>query len=335
MLCLCSQKLNNLAQALASLQLGFGAKLSATLPGILIAAKIDLKAALAAAAAFSVQLPGLNLGALQAAAAAAGAVMSIRTGLGINLLDLKMAAELKSLAESVAAHAGLLAGLPLPRLALMMDLQAVLSAILQAKAELGINLLGPTASAELAAAASGALAVNAALGGAAGSLSAMIALALALKGLQMSLGLQLGSPGAAAQLSAALALMASLKLPSISLNLPKIGLLIMAAQLAASAKLALGIDLTAAGAGAALALALKALLSLSLPKLALGAALNFSGLKAALGLQAGLALPALTIGVMPDFTGLSALASLAASVKLGFGIDLLAKIPCGALCPVG
>jgi hypothetical protein len=337
MLCLCAQKLNMVAQSMASLQLGLNAKLTATLPGVLVAARIDAKAALSAAAALTAQLPNLSvqLGPMQSAAAAAGALMTIRAGLGINPLDVKAAAELKALAQSTAAHAGILAKLPLPSMSAAMTLQAVINAILQAKAELGINLLSPTASAELAAAASAAVGVNAALAGAAPSLNAMIALALALKLPQLALGIQVGSPAGASQLSASLAMMASLKLPSIALDIPRVSMLITVAQLVASTKMALGIDLTAKGAGPALALALKALFSLNLPKLHMGPALSLSGLKAAMAITVPVTLPQITAGPLPSFTGLSMLASLVASMKAAFGVDLLAKVPCGAICPVG
>ncbi len=344
MICLCSLRLAQLGPALASLSASAAltASLSAQLPRLQLAANLALLPQLPHLPALNVNLPAISLGSGAAAAlqSSAAALASVRAALGINLLDAHASLALNELAASVTANA---AALRLPSLSLsaLASLTAAASAVLAARLSLGLNLLdakavasfvtGLPAPAAMATSTIGPLLMA--------RLNAVIGLALAVKAAQLSFGINLGDPAGPSQLAAALQAMASLQLPALAISLPRLNLVLAAAQAVLTVKAAFGLDLGSPAAAGPLAQLMLQLSGLRLPALPLPV-INLSGLKLALGLDLqpllniDLSPLSLALGSMPSFQGLSMIASLTASVRAAFGLNLLAHVGCGPQCPL-
>lgn len=348
MLCLCKNKVAEANHLMASLNTAFAGNLNFD---VSLLPKINLALALALDLDVLPHLPPL-VASLPAMSLAAGtpsagamsslalAVLQFRAAFGINLFDLKAQAQLDLLAKSL----GHLSALQLPSLSLglMMNLSLALSAMLNAKLALKLKLFD-----DLSLKLGQALAPLTALppwmlsvGPISLALGKLINLALVIQAAKLAFGLDLGAPGAAARLGAALSAMASLRLPSLAIALPKLQLLLAALQLQASLKAALGVNV-AANLGAAksgLASALAVMASVRLPQLP-SLSVSLGGLKLALGLpplalKLDLSPLSMALGGMPSFSGLTAVASLALALKANLGLDLVAKVPCSAICPV-
>jgi hypothetical protein len=199
---------------------------------------------------------GVNASALASLSAMASLAMTLKAMFGINLLSLKAGATLT------------LPPLPplpaLPPLGPLLSLAALVSA---AKLGLGIDLLAPGGVAKLSAALSVLVSLKIPeLSLNLGPLANLL-LAVALVAQLKALGIDLTTPGGAAQLAAALSLVASLKLPALPAlpALPSLALL----------KLALGLDL-------------KALLALKLGGLNLGGLPNLGNFALVASLAASL-----------------------------------------------
>jgi hypothetical protein len=342
-LCLCSLQVAALGRAVAGLDL----RLAMPRP----AASLQAGLALLLSPRFGLHLPrlpefGMSLALrskLQAVATVAGALSSLRFGLGITPRNAGVL--LPSLAASLNANGAALAALPVPTLAPLQAAAELAVCVQTARLGLGMNLLtrrGQAAfRAALAAALSvgppapsGATALSVGLSAPSGSAAVLLELAVAVHAVQTGFGINLLLPGGVARLNAALALLASVKLPSLSLNLPGLANVLALAGALLAIKMSLGLDLRLPGAAAKLSAILSLLVSLKLPSLpppggslALLAGMDLTAL-ASLDLG-GLHLPAPALGL----ASYSLIGSLAAAVHASFGINLVASAGC-PICTV-
>jgi hypothetical protein len=349
MLCVCTNELKKASNLLSAL--------NAALPSVSVNLDLLPRLNLALALALDLdvlprlpnliaQLPTMTIAtgapAASALAVPALALVQFRAAFGINLLDLKAQPQLDLLAKM---NTEALNALP-PANTSLLSLQMALSAILTARVALNLNLLDDINAMEKLEAKLAPLATlppALTLGSApvALALNKLINLARVVQAARLQFGIDLNSPQGPSRLGAALATMANLRLPALAIQWPKLNLALAALQLNATMKAALGVQLTDPAARSAIASSLALLSSLRLPRLQLPTlALSLPALKLALGLpplalKLDLSPLNTTLGSMPNFTGLSVVASLALALRLNFGINLIAKVPCGAICPFG
>jgi hypothetical protein len=263
-------------------------------------------------------LPALTIDPLHLSAflGLAGGLHALRVGLGIDLLAPRANLQLAAFAKSVGLHLPALLGLSLslPPLPLIQLANLVLSV----KAILGINLL----QAGLVLPPLPPLPPLPVIP------PLLLRLALLIHAVQLGFGINLLVPGAVLKLSAALSLLATLTIPTLSLSLPALGNLMLMVTALGLLKLAFGISF-----GGSLTPVLNLALRLQIPPLPplpplplilppLPDLKMLAGLNLA-GLNLGLALPSL--GLFPM------LASLVAAVNANLGINLLCPCPLGFL----
>jgi hypothetical protein len=363
MLCLCKQQITALGGALGPL-IGLP-PLSLTIDLTALSLKLGALSAAAQLAGVSseilLSLPGLPIPALSASISASAvaqlgglglAVQAAKSGLGVDLLASASVTmpRLNALAASISLHAPLLKAL---LAALENELAKLLPAVqaLQAAQSLGVNLLLPSASIQLAGLAAQAARLSISFPPMTPALAARLNLAAAIQIAHSRFGINLLLPGGMLKLQLALKALLALKLPSLLLEIPglspvALGNLSLLGALLAALK-ALGINLLAPGVAASLPQLLAPLLSLSLPPIpfpplpsfslalmAPAAALDLSA-SAVAALQLDLLGPMLAVQ-LPSFGAMASLAVALQMIAEGTGIKLAwaGPLACSGSCPL-
>lgn len=364
MFCLCLTKMN---EFLAGIE-GPVAELSSTLPEMPALPDLLTMPQLPELTALAVGLPALA-SAMQMNLSAAGELSLPSAGELANLeamahlsgtfgiapfsadgqAQLELAAG--SLNVSAPALAELAVSLP-PAVPATQGLGAAASLVGSVEAAFGVNLLLPDAMPQLSVAVAGMSAglpsMNASMDA---SWAAELGIAARLVNASAALGIDLTSPGGAAELNAAIEMAASLEPPVLSLSRPEWGNLIGLMTAVESANTAFGFPLLAPGGAAEMSMAMGSLeTGLSQLEANLGVPLEAPGMEsgelsaaAEMGMNLSAAAPAaemnlsgmastdlggLSLGALPEMGDMSLAATFAASFESATGVELMSGTPC-------
>lgn len=216
-------------------------------------------ASLSSTASFAASLPPLPIHASFVATAAANltAMQQINAALGVNVASTTTAVQLRMSLQSLRLHLNMLIP-PLqispPKLALLLNLSSTLASIAQFQTSFGINLLAPTASAQIRAAVQARLAITAP---AAPSMPARAAARLAAYA-QLAAAAQ--AAGGVSNLIPSMHVMAAIQVPPLSsLLMHQLSTLMALHQLNSQIQSVLGLSPLAANLSATIGLALQPL----------------------------------------------------------------------------